>query len=65
MERAPHAACRDCRQFENSAHALEQALPGLKVMSSGAASVRDGDGLCRVHQRLVSEHSFCERFVPS
>jgi hypothetical protein len=51
--------CAQCRHFVNDARALEQALPGMTVFSSGDAAVRDQDGLCLRHQRLTSPRSAC------
>jgi len=57
-------ACRTCAFFDGDAHSLEQRIPGLRTLSSAHASVRDEDGLCSHHDRLVSARSSCAEFAP-
>ncbi len=38
-------ACRQCAYFQNDPATIEDAYPGLTIMSSGFASVRDRDGM--------------------
>lgn len=54
--------CRTCRHFDNEPSSFERAFPGLTSFSSGRASVRDEDGVCRLHERHVTQHSACERY---
>jgi hypothetical protein len=54
-----------CRHFENAPHRMERALPGLATLSSGAASVRDADGICLLHERYLSARSSCAQHAPS
>jgi len=56
--------CADCVHFDGAARTLEAEIPGLAVMSSGYASVRADDGLCRLHDRYLSGRSRCESFEP-
>ncbi len=56
-------ACRDCGHFENSARAVEAALPGLSTLSSAYAAVRSEDGLCGRHARYVAATSICAAFM--
>lgn len=58
-------ACGRCRFFENESRALELALPGLTSLSSADAAVRDRDGLCARHERLVTQRSYCREFEPA
>jgi len=58
----PAICCARCAQFENAPHALERELPGLSTLSSGFAAVLGDDGLCRLHERLVSASSYCAQF---
>jgi hypothetical protein len=53
------AGCRDCRHFDNSAAALEAALPGLTSLGSAHAAVRADDGICSFHARYVAASSIC------
>jgi hypothetical protein len=69
-ERAPPAAsgaraalaCAACRHFHASPRELERLIPGLLSMGSGAASVRDCDGVCIRLDRLVAARSHCSQF---
>jgi hypothetical protein len=49
--------------FERDPLAIEQVVPGLNAMSSGFASVRADDGLCRHHDRHVSARATCAAFA--
>ena len=53
------ARCESCRHFRGDAAFLEEALPGLASLSSGWASVRGDDGLCRLHDRFVAARATC------
>ena len=55
--------CADCVHFDGAAGTLEREIPGLAVMSSGYASVRADDGVCRLHDRYLSGRSRCEAFT--
>ena len=55
--------CGRCEHFERDPLTIEQAIPGLAVMSSGFASVRDNDGLCAQHDRYVPAHGRCAAFA--
>ena len=39
--------CETCVHFDNDPHRLEGTFGNLRAMSSGFASVRSRDGLCR------------------
>jgi hypothetical protein len=55
--------CGSCRHFDNRPEAFERALPGLASFGSANASVRDEDGLCRLHDRHLSTRSRCDHYV--
>jgi len=55
--------CRCCSYFQNDPAHLEAVYPGLTVLSSGFASVRDQDGFCDFHQLYLSARDSCPRFV--
>jgi hypothetical protein len=59
----PHAACAQCVFFDSRAATIERQFPGLSSLSSGYASVRDGDGLCTKHLRLLRATSGCAEFA--
>ena len=54
--------CEQCIHFENDPAEIEKAYPGLKIMSSGYAAVRDRDGLCSLNQLYLSAGDSCEKF---
>jgi len=56
-------ACSDCIHFENDPALIEKNFPGLTVMSSAFASVRDQDGFCNFHQLYLSARDSCPGFV--
>jgi hypothetical protein len=63
--RAPVAEdrrCLGCVHFHNSPEYLEKAYPGLKIMSSGYASVRKDDGICELHELYLSAEATCEQY---
>ncbi len=51
--------CRNCRHFDNRPEKLERAFPGMASFGSGNASVRDEDGICRLHDRHLPAGSSC------
>jgi hypothetical protein len=55
-------SCGSCKHFDASPAGFEQALPGLLSFSSGSASVRAQDGICLLHERLVSARSGCKQY---
>jgi hypothetical protein len=65
MEGGPDArvrySCGSCRHFDNAPASFERAFPGLLSFSSGSASVRGQDGICLLHERLVSARSGCKQ----
>lgn len=56
-------ACVACVHFCDDPAEIEQALPGLAVLSSGYASVRGDDGLCGRHDRLASRRGSCAAYA--
>jgi hypothetical protein len=57
--------CNGCVHFDNSPGTFEQAFPGLTSFSSASASVRDQDGICLLHERLVAPRSRCQQYKPT
>lgn len=45
--------CEFCAHLDNAPETLENAIPGLRSLSSGFAAVRDRDGLCSLHERYL------------
>jgi hypothetical protein len=54
--------CQKCMYFQNDPVLIEEAYPGLRVMSSGFASVRDHDGFCSYNQLYLSAWDRCSSF---
>jgi len=54
--------CLRCSHFRNSPRYLEAAIPGLRVMGSGHASVRKDDGLCLLRDLYLSADACCDAF---
>jgi hypothetical protein len=55
--------CQQCAWFQNDPALIEETYPGLTVMSSGFASVRDHDGFCNHHQLYLSARDSCSHFT--
>jgi hypothetical protein len=56
------STCQHCAYFQNDPAYIEAAYPGLTVMSSGFASVRDKDGICSYNQIYLSAGDSCTHF---
>jgi hypothetical protein len=56
-------SCRHCAHFEGEPALIEEAYPGLNIMSSGYASVRDRDGICHYHEVYLSGRDSCACFA--
>jgi hypothetical protein len=55
--------CQSCIHFLNDPGLIEEAYPGLNIMSSGFASVRDRDGFCNHNQLYLSARDSCAGFT--
>jgi len=55
--------CQNCAYFQSDPALIEAAYPGLTIMSSGFASVRDRDGLCNFNQLYLSARDSCPHFA--
>jgi hypothetical protein len=56
-------SCQHCKYFQNDPSIIEKEYPGLKVMSSGFASVRDRDGFCNYNEIYLSARDGCSKFA--
>jgi hypothetical protein len=56
--------CAECVHFVHDAAQFEAMIPGLNTMGSARASVRADDGICGVHDRIVTARDCCGRFAP-
>jgi hypothetical protein len=57
-------SCATCAHFADAAATIERDVPGLRSLSSGFASVRDRDGLCRLRGRYLPARSSCVDHTP-
>lgn len=56
---ATSGQCRTCTHFDNAPETLEAEFGNLASMSSGFASVRAEDGLCRARGIYLSARAGC------
>jgi len=56
--------CKNCAHFKSDPSFIEKTYPGLTIMSSGYASVRDQDGLCSYNELYLSARDSCPHFLP-
>ncbi len=56
--------CRWCREFLDDPQALEDALPGIYILSSAWGSTRGNSGICRVTGRFQQPQPACAHFRP-
>jgi hypothetical protein len=61
--RSSGLSCQHCKYFQNDPSVIEKEYPGLKVMSSGFASVRDRDGICSYNLIYLSAKDSCSKFA--
>lgn len=64
-ERPVQSECGSCRQFRNDAAYLEAAFAGLTSLSSAFGSARSDDGICLLHDRVLSARAVCRDFSPA
>ncbi|WP_461452455.1 hypothetical protein [Mucilaginibacter sp.] len=55
-------SCGQCTHFQSDPAIIEKIYPGLNIMSSGYASVRDQDGLCDLNEIYLSARDSCPGF---
>ena len=63
MKKIAQSRCGSCVHFIDDPAAFERALPGILILSSGQGDSRGNQGLCRVHERLLTPNTSCERFA--
>jgi hypothetical protein len=54
--------CANCRFFVDEPEAFERALPGILILSSGQGDTRGCQGLCKIHQKILTPTMSCTRF---
>jgi len=64
VKKIAESRCGTCVHFIDDPQEFERAFPGILILSSGQGDSRGNQGLCRVHERLLTPNTSCERFVP-
>ena len=59
---AGKGTCDGCAYLVQDPAEFESALPGILILSSGQGESRGDQGLCRVHERMVSSAMTCGDF---
>ncbi len=54
--------CSQCRHFSNSPAEIEEAFPGLNILSSAYGSVRADAGICSLHDLFLTPRHQCADF---
>ena len=57
-------SCPRCRHFVDDPQKLEDALPGLTILSSAWGSTRGDAGLCACHGTWQDPETGCPDFSP-
>jgi len=64
IARIQSGKCTRCAHLICEPVEFERALPGILILSSGQGESRGNQGLCQIHQRLVTPEVTCGRFQP-
>jgi hypothetical protein len=56
--------CGGCAHLIHEPAEFECAFPGILILSSGQGESRGDQGLCRLHERLVTCEMSCSHFRP-
>ncbi len=64
-KKMPQKNCRQCSLFIHAPRELEEALPGLNILSSGFGCVRAETGLCKAHETLITPQAACAAYRPT
>jgi len=59
-----NSTCRDCKFFIVEPHQLEDAIPGLRILSSAFGSVRADTALCNYDGVFITAMPACRHFHP-
>jgi hypothetical protein len=57
-------SCAGCAHLIHDPVEFERALPGILILSSGQGDSRGDQGLCRIHEQLVTPEMTCPHFEP-
>jgi hypothetical protein len=58
----PEEVCANCCEFVNDPRRIERELPGLGILSSAHGDTLGDQGLCSLHQQLVTPNLTCSAF---
>jgi hypothetical protein len=58
------STCRDCKFFIVEPRQLEEAIPGLRILSSAFGSVRADTALCDYDGVFITAMPACRHFHP-
>ncbi len=61
---AGECSCAGCAHLVDDPAEFESALPGILILSSGQGSSRGDQGLCQIHEQLVTPNMSCDVFRP-
>ena len=56
--------CKSCRYFLDDSEVLERWFTGLTILSSAYGDTWGDQGVCLVHERLLTPTSSCSRYEP-
>jgi hypothetical protein len=62
MVALPDRKCGTCSQFIDDAQELERRLPGILILSSAHGDARGDQGLCCIHERMLTPGLTCSRW---
>jgi hypothetical protein len=56
--------CASCRHFLDDPQEFERMFPGILALSSGQGDTRGDQGICEIHQKLITPDLTCDQYVP-
>ena len=59
------STCRDCKFFIVEPHQLEEAIPGLRILSSAYGAVRADTAICDYDGVFITAMPACQHFRPN
>ena len=54
--------CANCREFVDDPRRIERELPGIGILNSAQGDGLGNQGLCSLHQQLVTPNLTCSAF---
>jgi hypothetical protein len=56
--------CASCLHFLDDPEEFERAFPGILALSSGGGDTRGDQGICKIHEKMVTPKMTCEDHDP-